>query len=127
MEVLGAGWIPTVAADPALALWGFPWRLGLGGLLVAKGLALAFLAVASRRRWDRARHGPAFRQLCASLGVRPDLRPLLARAARRAGLASDASCLISRGCYDRLLARARLAPAERLRLTALGRSLFENR
>ena len=101
-----------------------PWRSRLATFLVAQGLALAVLASVSLLRIDRARHGPAFRALSTALGVTPQGRRLLGRASRRAGLASDAACLVSRGCFEHVVHKAPLTNAERRTLFAIGRSVF---
>ncbi len=101
-----------------------PWRTVLATFLVAQGLALALIAVVSLVRIDRRRDGPAFRALSGALGLSPASCRLLARAARRAGLGSDAACLVSRGCFEHVLRRARLSDAERRSLQAIGTSVF---
>ena len=101
-----------------------PWRPLLAAFLVAQGLALALLAVMSLVRLDRARDGPAFRALCAAMGVSPSRRRMLVRAARRVGLGSDAACLVSQGCFEHVLRKAPLSEADRRSLHAFGRSIF---
>jgi hypothetical protein len=101
-----------------------PWRAVLAAFLVAQGLALALLAVVSLVRIDRGRDGPAFRALSNAMGLSPASRRLLVRATRLAGIGSDAACLVSQGCFERVLRKAPLSDADRRSLQTLGKSVF---
>jgi hypothetical protein len=102
-----------------------PGRLVIAGLLVAMALALAVLAARSLIGRDRARGGPTCRRLCRALGVRVAQRRRLERVARRAGVPSAASLLMSRGCYDAAVARYAAGPADADELAAVRRQVFE--
>jgi hypothetical protein len=66
-------------------------------VLIAATVLAVGLVLAQR---DRAALNPELRRVCRALGISRSQRRALSVVARRAGLSSAASMLVSRGCFD---------------------------
>ena len=119
----GALWVDTAVLG---ALPGVPLgRLLVAGFVFAMALALMVLATRSLLRRDRARYGPTCRRVCSSLGIRDGERRLLERLARRAGVPSAATLLISRGSFEAAVARHGVGKTYAETLSSIRRKVFE--